>query len=385
VPERETPPTTEPSAAEEAANAAEAAAPAAGGAPGGAGSAFAMLGDQAPVFGRPVPPPPPHRPVRPPGVTGLLATKGGTTVPWIRGFKIADNQSPMPQDRVFFNFNYFNNVNYAIDRKFAAPVGGIQIYRYVLGVEKTFWDGMASIGIFDSINNLSSVSSRPGLGGTHTAMGDLNVFTKLVLFSQWDDPAPTPSYTSPGLSPLGGGRNGFLVSGGALLSFPTGPGGFAGAGFSKSFRDVGIQPFMGYYFRQGNFYLQGFESLNIPLDENDVLALYNDIGIGYYLYNNPNQDTLITAFAPTFETHVNVPLNHSDIGNVTDPVGTKTVVDLTLAGNIQFGRNTVLLLGAVTPVTGPRPFAVEAIALLNIYFGGRNGRNRPLGYPMAGQ
>jgi hypothetical protein len=318
-------------------------------------------------------------------VTGLLATKGGTTIPWIRGFKIADNQSPMPQDRVFFNFNYFNDVNRAINRKFAAPLGGIQIYRYVAGFEKTFGDGMGSIGFFDSINNLSAVSPRPGLGGTHTAMGDLNMFTKFVLYSQWDDPSPTPSYTSPGLSPLGGGRNGFLLSGGALFSFPTGPGGFAGAGFSKSFRDTNIQPFLGYYYSQGNFYLQGFEALNIPLDHHDVLSLYNDVGIGYYLYRNQNMDTLITAFAPTFEVHANVPLNHTDFGKVTDPVGTSTIVDLTLGGNIQLGRNAVVLLGAVTPVTGPRPFAVEAIALLNIYFGGRNGRNRPLGYPMAGQ
>src|SRR5438874_667672 len=79
---------------------------------------------------------------------------------WIRGFKIADNQSPIPQDRVFFNFNYYNNVNYAIDRKFGAPVNGIQIYRYLAGFEKTFLGGLASIGLTESLNNLSAVSSR---------------------------------------------------------------------------------------------------------------------------------------------------------------------------------------------------------------------------------
>ena len=136
---------------------------------------------------------------------------------------------------------------------------------------------------------------------------------------------------------------------------PTGPGRIRGAGFSKSYRDVGLQPFLGYYYSQGNFYLQGFEAINAPTDPNDVTLLFNDIGMGYYLYRNPNMDTFITAFAPTFEVHANVPLNHHDINNVNDPVGTATVVDPHLRRNVQFGQRTVLLLGAVTPVTGPRP------------------------------
>jgi hypothetical protein len=375
-----------PSAAAEAAAAAETFAPAEAGAVGGAGGAFAMIGDQAPMFGRPTPPPPPHPPHPPRPITGVLALKGGTTVPWIRGFKIADNQSPLPQDRVFFNFNYFNNVNYAIDRKFGAPVSGIQVYRYVGGFEKTFFNNLASIGFFDSINNLSAVSSRPGLGGTHTAMGDLNVFTKWVLYQQWDDDRPFNALGGFGFpAQVAGGRNGFLISGGMLMSFPTGPGGFAGAGFSKSIRATNLQPFLGYFYSRGNFYLHGFESINVPLDPNDVTAIFNDIGMGYYVYRNPAANSFISGVAPTFECHTNVPLNHTDWRNVNNPIATTTVVDLTTGCNFQFGQRTVLLLGCVTPVTGPRPFSIEALALLNIYFGGRGGRTTPISYPMAGQ
>jgi hypothetical protein len=341
-----------------------------------------MLGDQAPIFGRPTPPSPPHQPGRPTGVTGILATKGGTAVPWIRSFKISDNQSPLPQDRVFANFNYFNNVNYAIDRKFNAPVNGIQIYRYLGGFEKTFLNGLASVGLLESINNLSAVSANSSLGGTHTAMGDLSLFTKLVLYQSWEDNQATNALGGFGYpAQLSGGRNGGLISAGMAVSTPTGPGGFAGAGFSKSYRDVGLQPFLGYFYSRGNFYMQGFEAIDVPTDPNDVTMLFNDIGFGYYLYRNPNMDSFITAFAPTFEVHANVPLNHHDIGNVNDPVGTATTVDLTYGANVQFGQRTVLLLGAVTPVTGPRPYAVEALALLNFYFG---GRARPRALPMAG-
>ena len=343
-----------------------------------------MLGDQAPIFGRPTPPSPPHQPGRPHGVTGVLATKGGTTLPWIRSFKISDNQSPIPQDRFFFNFNYYNNINYATDRKFNTPENGIQIYRYLSGFEKTFMGGLASFGMTESINNISSVSAHPGLGGTSTAMGDLSLFTKLILFQSWDDSRPMNALGGFGFPAQVGGRNGGLISGGMALSLPTGPGGFAGAGYSKSFRDVGLQPYLGYFYSQGNFYLHGFEAIDVPTDPNDVTMMFNDVGMGYYLYRNENVDSLISAFAPTFEVHANVPLNHTGYNNPNDPVATKAIVDLTLGGNIQFGRRTVLLLGAVTPVSGPRPFAVEAVALLNFYFGG--GSRRPAGaYPMAGQ
>jgi hypothetical protein len=323
-------------------------------------------------------------PGRPPSVSGVLATRAGTTIPWVRSYKISDNQSPIPQDRVYFNFNYFYNINHAIDQKFNAPVSGIQIYRYLGGVEKTFLDGLASVGLTESINNLTAVSSRAGLGGTHTAMGDVSVFTKWILYQAWDDDQAYNALGGFGYpAQLGGsGRNGGLISGGLLLSTPTGPGGFAGATFSKSYRDVGIQPFLGYFYSQGNFYLHGFEAIDVPTDPRDMTIMFNDIGIGYYVYRNPNLDSFLTAFAPTFEVHANVPLNHTNINNVNDPIASKTVVDLTLGGNLQFGQRTVLLLGAVTPVTGPRPFEVEALALLNVFFGGR--RARPA-FPMAGQ
>ena len=118
-------------------------------------------------------------------------------------------------------------------------------------------------------------------------------------------------------------------------------------------------------------------ALDVPTSVRDVTMVYNDVGIGYYLYRNPNMDSFITAFAPTFEVHANVPLSHQRINNVNDPVGVSTVVDLTYGANVQFGQRTVLLLGAVTPVTGPRPYAVEALCLLNFYFGGRSTRPAP--------
>lgn len=362
--------------------------PAAGGVQSGAPSAFGvMIGDQAPIFGRavsnrPTIPGTPHQPGSRGELSPALATRAKTVIPYIRAMKYSDNQSPIPQDRIYTNFNYFNNVNYATNQRFGAPVSSMQIYRYVLGFEKTIFGGMGSIGFSESLNTLSARSSFQGLGGTSTAMGDLNLFGKFILWQRWNTDQNVPGYGGFGYpAQYPGARDGGLFSGGLSMNLPTGPGSFAGSNFSKSYRNIALQPFVAYFFTKGNFYIHGFESIVVPTDPNDVTMLFNDVGVGYYVYRNPRLDTFLTAFAPIFELHVNVPLNHTDVFNVKDPVGTPTVVDLTLGANTQFGQRTVLTLGAVAPVSGPRPFSVEAVAQLNIYFGGRQ-RNAPT---MAGQ
>ena len=47
--------------------------------------------------------------------------KSAILVPSVRGFKIADNQTPMPVNRISYGFNYFNDVNEAINRRFGYP------------------------------------------------------------------------------------------------------------------------------------------------------------------------------------------------------------------------------------------------------------------------
>lgn len=348
-----------------------------GGPLGGLASTPVMFGDQPPFR---IPPPA----QQPPPLRTTLTQKGGSTFPWLRGFKIADNQSPIPQDRVFFNFNYYDNLNFAVNRALNVPISGITAYRYQMGIEKTFFNGLASIGFRDSINNLTSRSPNSALAGSSTAVGDLNIFTKFVLYRFGQLGASSAPQGFGGLYSGGGGTGG-LISGGLSLTAPTGPSSFAGSKIGRGFRDTQLQPFLGYYFQVGDFYLHGFESINVPLDRNDVTMLFNDIGVGYYVYRNPNLDGFINAFAPTFEVHANIPLNHRDVFNITDFAGSADVVDLTLGGNMLLGKRALLSAGVATPVTGPRPFSVEALALLNVYFGGRRQSLAAPAAPILGQ
>src|SRR5262249_28822403 len=65
-----------------------------------------------------------------------------TRIPIFSGgaFKIADNESPRPVDRLFATYNYYNNVNTFGGRDF-------DVHREVFGFEKTFLDGNASFGM----------------------------------------------------------------------------------------------------------------------------------------------------------------------------------------------------------------------------------------------
>ena len=158
----------------------------------------------------------------------------------------------------------------------------------------------------------------------------------------------------------------------------TGPNTFAGANYLAAVHDTTVQPFIGYLWRRGDFYLHGFTAIDVPTSIRDVTMVYNDIGIGYYVYRNPDPDAVLAALVPTFEVHVNDPLTHGDYNNQLDLTGTPNVVNLTYGLNALLGPNSVFTFGVVTPVTGPRPFSYEMLVSCSISASaGRVARGRP--------
>ncbi len=95
---------------------------------------------------------------------------------------------------------------------------------------------------------------------------------------------------------------------------------------------------------------------------------WNDLPVGDYIFRSPDAQGLIQAIAPTFEVHSNTPMNHRDVVNSRDPAGSTRVVDLTAGLNIFFRDKAMLSFGLAEPITGPRPFGIEALALFNVSF-----------------
>jgi hypothetical protein len=272
-------------------------------------------------------------------------------------FKIAENESPAPEDRVFVTYNFYSDVT--------GPMGGLNVprvdtvtttingnpttittlnpgvaaaqtdvHREVFGFEKTLFGGNASIGL------RAPVLEEIGAFGDDL-FGDLTIIGKYAL---WNDL-----------------HSGDVFSAGLALTVPTGPGIETFAGTVHSFL---LQPYIGYRWTMDDWYVQGFSSVAVPTDSRDVTILFNDVGLGYRLYRGA-PDQLISLIAPTIEAHVTTPLNNRAIDS---PIRIPDLVVLTEGVHFGFRNNSTLTLGVATPVTGPRIFDIEALVQFNWRF-----------------
>ncbi len=299
--------------------------------------------------------------VGPPNLPGVRAAS--IFAPSVRALKISENQSPRPQDRVFYNFNYFSNVAQAQNIYDRSPVRNMEIYRHIFGFEKTFDEGRGSFGMRLPIDTLTADSTVSTVRTpTSTATGNLNLFAKYILKQNVE--------------------TGSLASVGLAISPPTAPGRFAGAPYVFGMNNTSFQPFMGYILNYGDFYIQGFSSFLFTSSARDVTLMFNDIGVGYYLYRDEDPDAFLTAFVPNFEVHVNSPFTHRDWKNRFDPAATADIVNLTYGLNFQFRRSAMLSTALVTPVTGPRPFDAELAVFLNVFYGRSRSGQIPIQPPV---
>lgn len=181
-----------------------------------------------------------------------------------------------------------------------------------------------------------------------TAINNINVYSKYLFYSN----AETKTY----------------AAGGLAMTIPTGPTNFAGASYVRNFNNPELQPYLGFQKTWDRVYVIGFEAIDVPLNPHDVTWLYNDYAVGYFVYRSTDKRDLIQGIAPTFEAHINDPLNHRDVFNFKDKAGSADIVDFTAGLNVWFKGKVQLGMAVVTPVTGPRPFSLEALSFLNMYF-----------------
>jgi hypothetical protein len=161
---------------------------------------------------------------------------------------------------------------------------------------------------------------------------------------------------------LNNAGTGDVISGGLVLTVPSGEAtDLLGIG---KVRGTLFQPWAGFIWNWGNAYVHGFSSVVVPTDSRVATILFNDVGFGYRLLNRDGH-SFISAFVPTVECHVNTPLE-----DLSDRVviGIPDIVDVTAGAYIVFGRATTLGAAVATPVTGPRPFSIEALVSLNVRF-----------------
>lgn len=286
--------------------------------------------------------------------------------------KIAENTSPIPQDRIFWNYSYFENV--PIFRE------GVNISRNTPGFERTFFDGNASFEMrFPFAATLDSNIALNGMTNTNELEFGNIVTTLKALIHSSDN--------------LG-------VSVGTSVSLPTAD--------DLTFQLLGndvvrvenesvhLLPFLGaLYTPNDRFFAQGFLQFDFDANGNPVLInvpglgmtmagrandtsfLYADIGVGYWIVRDDSPNKLINGIAPTIELHYNKSLQETDVvtmgntvvGNFSDNVELLNAVfgvTFNLAGNSSLG------VAYVTPIGSgaDQQFDGEMRATFNWFFGG---------------
>ncbi len=279
--------------------------------------------------------------------------------------KIAEGESPRPEDRFYYNFNYFNNLEKTRWTNPVEPIHNVALFRHVFGFEKAFFDQSISLGLRVPFYTLDAeakdfrmvplpgplpplvVPGGPGFTTTH--FGNISAAAKVLL---WEDR-----------------QTGSLLSGGAVVSFPTASSTKINPGQSVvSF----AQPFAGFILKRGDFFVQGFSSVTLAIASVQSIVLFNDIGVGYFVYRDTSGSGLLTAIVPTFEVHVATPLRQVDpsldLFGISEGLRVHNEVNLTFGTTFEFMHRATLGVGVVLPTTGPKPFDFEALAQLNYRF-----------------
>ena len=292
--------------------------------------------------------------------------------------KIAEGNSPMPRDRIFFHYNQFQSV--------PGLVGRGDVSRFVPGFERTFNDAGSSVelrlpfaGTFDSTQTLSESVALSG--GSAAELGNLAVAFKQLLYS--------------------GESLGF--SAGASLELPTADDTeITTSAFSinRSAESVMLAPYVGFVAAPyERLFFQGF--CQVQFDTNgevvefrdrlqqqsvtgrlqEATMLYTDLQSGYWVYRADGSAGVsgLTGLATLLELHLNQTLGgtdavSSDIGQVPLTFGTLGasygVANLTSGISAEFNRQTNLTMAVVLPLTdGDRVFDSEFHVGLNHAFG----------------
>ncbi len=317
---------------------------------------------------------------------GLGAAPGAN----VGRMKLAENTSPLPRDRVFINYSYFDNT----------PLfpGGVNVNRVTPGFEKTFFDRNMSFELRAPFaQTLGNTIGQNGFGGTglvssnEAEWGNLTMYLKALLWSS-DQFA-----LSAGLGVAVPTADDFLLkdtnTGATMLRVKN--------------QSTRLLPFVGgVYTPSDRFFAQGMLQFDVDVSGNpvqiqdpgsqdsslfslgrahDATWLFADISAGYWVFRDSESDRWITGIAPIGELHFNTTLSRAD--GAIGTAGTSTIaipngpsvqfVNTTVGVNFLLRDQASVVLGYSTPLGGSdQQFDGELRVVFNWYFGGLNRQRR---------
>jgi hypothetical protein len=263
--------------------------------------------------------------------------------------KIADDNNPIPRDRIIFNADYYNNT--------ALTPNGFDVYRFSPGFEKTFCDQRASVEFrFPFASTVDPAVMTDGLTNRNVEFGNVNVTLKGLLFRS----------------------NEFALSAGAGFSLPTGPDTRVRATDGTEVLRVEnqsyiITPFLaGLYIPNERWFAQawvqvGFDPTGCPVQFatasgetvtagrlHDQTLLQTDVQLGFWLMRDPSAAGL-RGLAPFVELHYNTPISDASVVHASGlTIGSLDnrfdELNLTAGVSAVIGEGFLLSAGLVVPL-----------------------------------
>src|SRR5262249_12667373 len=285
--------------------------------------------------------------------------------------KISDDNNPLPRDRVFFDYDYFNRV--------PLTSSGFNVHRFSPGFEKTFFDMRASIEVrFPFASTLNPDLTVGGDTSRDTEFGDLHITLKGLLYSS----AVFNFAAGLGIDvPTADDTRVFLSDGTELVRIRN--------------EAVILTPYFAYLWTPNdqlffqNWFQFGFDANgNTVAVNSDFTSLRNvgrlnnqsfmqiDAQIGYWAYRSPDNSRWLTAVAPFLELHYNTSLEDADTIR-TDGFAIQNLdchfdeLNMSVGVITQFGDNFTLALGAAFPLRDrpDRSFDYQLGLRANWFFG----------------
>jgi hypothetical protein len=281
--------------------------------------------------------------------------------------KIGEDTSPIPTDRVFFDYNFFSNPVISADGS------AVDINRYTFGLEKTFFDGTCSfelkVPVISGLNNVQDPAATTA-DNEGTNLGLLALTTKALLYR--DDQS--------------------AMSLGLAIGLPTAPD--AELQFTPDVRvfddSVHLAPFLGLLLTpndrvfsitylqlnfdcNGNHVTQGDTPIGRLRDPN---LLYVDSTLGYWLFKDSPDGALggyLTGLAPLIEIHYTTTLQDMEgVDSVIQPLSKRLdILNLTAGLYFQLGPLSSLVVAGVAPLRtseADKEFDAEVLVQFNRRF-----------------
>lgn len=323
--------------------------------------------------------------------------------------KIAENNSPMPRNRLYLTYQHFHNANHNMvteDDQYLdiVDIHDTHVDKCLLGVEKTFL-----------CDNLSVQLQVPFASQLTNDM-----------FQDYGNPPSAPhdydlqfGNVSVALKALLWRRRCLAISSGLLVETPTAPNVKIHAvepldldpsdpylDFHLLYRNdsVIVSPFLGMLYTPNScYFVQGFTQVDIPVSDSSLVfdptvdgalqprqefhfsgqtMMRFDLGAGVWLYRNPCACNL-KGLAMLFEAHYSTTLDDADVYVIDTPgveggtlqfgnsLNRVDIINLTVGPTLELANGSTIAAGFVLPLDDApeKPFDFEFQLQVNLFRG----------------